>query len=152
MKVLTRVLAVACLGLTALPVADSTETQGQGATFTLRVCNKAPRQVGDAFAAVLGFTPDKQLRVSGWYKLPNSQCAEFTNVQRPGMFMYAFAGDEDVVWSDDKLRVCVSPKAFDYTWDGKTDRQCSGDEVLRGFFPIPAIAGPVTTFTLGIKQ
>ena len=118
-------------------------------TFLLKICNKAQPQYGPAYISIISVIENgKQYRAQGWWTIPNAQCIDIGNFNRPGVFLHGMAKGGDVTWANQKSVYCVNRGAgFDYTFG--EPRQCGPGEDLAGFFQIEVDnKTPVMTQTL----
>jgi uncharacterized membrane protein len=118
-------------------------------TFLLKVCNKAQPQYGPAYISIISVIENgKQYRAQGWWTIPNAQCVDVGNFNRPGVFLHGMAKGGDVTWANQKNVYCVNRNSgFDYTFG--EPRQCGAGEDLAGFFQMDVDnRTPVMTQTL----
>jgi hypothetical protein len=55
-------------------------------TFLLRVCNAVEAQSGSVNLATASLTPDlSHMRVTGWVRIPRSQCVDVGQFQKPAL-------------------------------------------------------------------
>jgi hypothetical protein len=120
-------------------------------TFLLRACNKTQPHNGTVDLAVASLTVDLQhFRVIGWVVLPNSNCIDVGQFQKPGVFLYAMTGTGAEIGGDGTV-LCVNTRdKFDYGFAVDAKPPCPANYVPKGFalLELPDLQIDGFTFTI----
>jgi uncharacterized membrane protein len=121
-------------------------------TFLLRVCNKVEAQSGSVNLATASLTPDlSHMRVTGWVRIPRSQCVDVGQFQKPGAYLYAMSGGGSAELAGQGPVLCVNiNEKFDYTFAADGNPPCAASHVPKQFvlLELPDLQIDGFTFTI----
>jgi uncharacterized membrane protein len=121
-------------------------------TFLLRVCNAVEAQSGSVNLATASLTPDlSHMRVTGWVRIPRSQCVDVGQFQKPGAYLYAMSGGGSAELAGQGPVLCVNiNEKFDYTFAADGNPPCAASHVPKQFvlLELPDLQIDGFTFTI----